>query len=258
MFREMREIVRQNLIEQLPSIIDASDLSRPKADSQRMDQGFFQQLTALFAATRGSINREVGERQIQFEAEKFATETDNMSRDNLAKAFKSAIGVDLTGDDSFISEQIQIFTTNNVNLIQNVQNELMTEIERLTLSGIQKGERASVIKQKILGRVKDKEGFTGRFKKAETRAKLIARDQITKLNGNINETRQKSLGVRKYKWRDSGDNRVRESHKLDGEIFFWDKNKSESGKTKPRGSLNPGEDFQCRCYAEPVIDTEDL
>lgn len=48
-----------------------------------------------------------------------------------------------------------------------------------------------------------------------------------------------------YIWRTQGDSRVRPSHAAnDGRIFAWD---------DPPGTGHPGEDFGCRCWAEPYI-----
>ncbi len=80
----------------------------------------------------------------------------------------------------------------------------------------------------------------------ESRAELIARDQTLKLNAAINQAHQRSVGVDSYVWSTSGDERVRDSHaELDGQTFRWD---------APPEPGNPGEDFQCRCVALPIID----
>lgn len=61
-----------------------------------------------------------------------------------------------------------------------------------------------------------------------------------------------SQSTRYYIWRTQGDDKVRESHAAnDGQVFEWD---------NPPGTGNPGEDYNCRCYAEPldkVIVTEE-
>lgn len=80
---------------------------------------------------------------------------------------------------------------------------------------------------------------------SESRAELIARDQTLKLNGAINQAHQRSVGVEAYVWSTSGDERVRDSHAdLDGQTFAWN---------APPEPGHPGEDFQCRCVALPII-----
>lgn len=79
-----------------------------------------------------------------------------------------------------------------------------------------------------------------------SRADLIARDQTLKLNGQINEIRQRNAGVEKYVWSTSRDERVRETHQdLEGQTFAW---------TDPPEPGHPGQDYQCRCTAVPVIE----
>jgi SPP1 gp7 family putative phage head morphogenesis protein len=81
---------------------------------------------------------------------------------------------------------------------------------------------------------------------AESRAELIARDQTLKLNGQITATRQMRAGVERYTWSTSQDERVREAHaELEGQTFSW------SG---PPEVGHPGQDFQCRCVAVPVVE----
>lgn len=81
---------------------------------------------------------------------------------------------------------------------------------------------------------------------SESRAELIARDQTLKTLGGINEARQKDAGVDSYTWSTSLDERVRPDHEeLEGQVFSWG---------SPPEPGHPGEDFQCRCVAIPVID----
>ncbi len=83
---------------------------------------------------------------------------------------------------------------------------------------------------------------------SDSRAKLIARDQVAKLNGQLTRERQEEIGVSGYIWRTVGDERVRDSHdEVDGQFFSWDSPPSETDGN------HPGEDFQCRCWPEPVL-----
>lgn len=81
---------------------------------------------------------------------------------------------------------------------------------------------------------------------SESRAELIARDQTLKTLGALNEARQTKAGVTSYVWSTSLDGAVRPEHAaLEGQTFFWD---------DPPEPGHPGEDYQCRCSAIPVID----
>ena len=80
---------------------------------------------------------------------------------------------------------------------------------------------------------------------SESRAELVARDQTLKLNGAITQIRQENAGIDAYTWSTSLDERVREEHvALEGQTFSW---------ASPPAVGHPGEDYQCRCVAIPVI-----
>ena len=82
---------------------------------------------------------------------------------------------------------------------------------------------------------------------AEKHVRLIARDQVSKLNGQLNRARQVSAGIEKFVWRTQRDPRVRDAHEaIDGGVFSWTDGAPEIGF--------PGEPIQCRCYGLAVID----
>jgi len=84
-----------------------------------------------------------------------------------------------------------------------------------------------------------------RFGVSNSRAQLIARDQVLTLNSQLNRSKQQSAGIREYRWSTSRDERVRESHQdLDGQTFSWDVGSPEG---------HPGEPVNCRCTAIPII-----
>ena len=65
----------------------------------------------------------------------------------------------------------------------------------------------------------------------------LTRDQTNKLIGQLNEVRQTELGVERYVWATSGDDRVRPSHAdNDGTEFAW---------SNPPATGHPGEEIQC-------------
>lgn len=75
----------------------------------------------------------------------------------------------------------------------------------------------------------------------------LTRDQTSKLTGQLNQARQTELGVDRYRWRDSADERVRPLHQdYNGQIFAWN---------DPPPDGHPGQPIQCRCVAVAVLDT---
>lgn len=79
------------------------------------------------------------------------------------------------------------------------------------------------------------------------KAKLIARDQTSKLNSALTQVRCQASGISEYIWVTSADERVRDTHRAnDGKRFRFDSPPPETG--------NPGDDINCRCTASPVVD----
>jgi SPP1 gp7 family putative phage head morphogenesis protein len=115
------------------------------------------------------------------------------------------------------------------------------------------------------------------FDVSENRARLIGRDQTSKLNGQLTEERQTNLGIEEYIWSNSQDERVRgnpdgvypdasPSHwEMEGMICRWDDpsvyREPDSGPDdwQPRSNIDgpeehPGEPIICRCVALPNLD----
>lgn len=87
-------------------------------------------------------------------------------------------------------------------------------------------------------------------KTTEKRAMFIARDQSSKLNAALTQARHEDVGIKKYMWSASLDERVRESHaEKDGQIFEYSNPPADTG--------HPGHDFNCRCVQIPVLDNNE-
>ncbi len=131
----------------------------------------------------------------------------------------------------------------NVRLVSSIPVQLLDQVESTVREGIAAGTHVDGLRRAL----------EERFSVAESRAELIARDQIGKLQGQLAEGRARELGVDTYVWRVSGgprgDGRVRPMHlELDGSKQRF----SDPPVTNSDGDRNnPGEDFQCRCNAEP-------
>lgn len=89
----------------------------------------------------------------------------------------------------------------------------------------------------------------------ENKAKFLARQETSLLMVKLKETRYTSSGIQKYKWRCVAGTKlhpVRPFHKkLDGSIQTW----SNPPIDDPNGSRhNPGENYNCRCVAVPIVE----
>ena len=98
-------------------------------------------------------------------------------------------------------------------LIKTIPQESLSRMREIVMDGYRNGETTTSIVRKI----------QRAYSVDRRHAQLLARDQIAKLNSNIAQQQQRDAGVEEYIWSDSGDGRVRPSHKkLNGKRFRWD------------------------------------
>lgn len=186
-----------------------------------------------------------------------------ISRTRWYQMAKHVMGVDLIQAEPWIDAEARAFIQNNVTLIKKLSDDTAREIEGIVMNGFRSGKRIETMKKEILGTPLE----PGKFSKVEHRARLIARDQTSKLWGDLTRLRQQDVGVEMYIWRTAKDERVRPTHAaLEGKYCRWDDatvyadtlQEAMAGNWKKRKSsmilLHPGEDFQCRCYAEAVFE----
>ena len=166
--------------------------------------------------------------------------TSDWSNKEWQKTMKSVMQVEFYQNEPWLSGLVDSFVKQNVNLITKLTSETTTDIHGIVDRGIVAGKRHETIMKEIISGTDLQKG---KFQTVRTRARLIARDQVAKLNGNLMRLRQTNLGITHYIWRTSLDERVRPTHAaLEGKRFSWD---------NPPDVGNPGEDYQCRCTAEP-------
>ena len=126
----------------------------------------------------------------------------------------------------------------NVQLIKTLQPQYLEQVREAVTEGIRRGDDFFSIRE----RLNQLESTNVKY-----RPQLIARDQMSKLTGDLNMFRQRDIGIREYIWRTVGDSAVRPSHKANnGKTFSWGAPPPQTG--------HPGHDINCRCVAEPVFD----
>lgn len=163
-----------------------------------------------------------------------------IARRNLAET-RRVIPIPLFLADAGVAPLVSVFRDQNVRLITSLGNDVLREVTLILERTGSEALRVEELRAEI----------QGRFGVARSRADLIARDQVLKLNGQITRQRQTTAGVTQYIWTTSKDERVREIHaELDGTTQDWNNPPvvSEDGRTE-----HPAGDFQCRCVAFPIL-----
>ena len=175
------------------------------------------------------------------------------------KFTKQVLGVPFTPFEPWLEDVMDIWTLRNHDLINSLTTEYIKKVNFIVPEGIVNGDTV----QKIMSD----------FRKMDTnmtrsRARLLARDQVGKLNGRLTKRRNQELGLDLYRWMTAQDERVRSKHKvLHGKIMRWDDNSvyadsiadARAGNWKSRSSIKgyigiPGQDIQCRCTSQAVFD----
>jgi SPP1 gp7 family putative phage head morphogenesis protein len=143
--------------------------------------------------------------------------------------------------------------TNNMKIY--IKNFTEAEIKKLR-EEIEKSVLAGERYDSMVSKIKKSYGVS------ENKAKFLARQESRLAKTKFEEARYGEVGVREYKWHavnGSSKHPTRPCHKkladlsAKGKTFRWDQppNTAEPGEA-PRYN-NPGQDFNCRCTARPVV-----
>lgn len=254
------------VIAALPALIEGAQISR--ADSARNDIDETQRLKALIAEAAAASERAVTQHEVEALARKFADRTQLYQREQISRQVRRALGVDPIFRDKGLTARVEQFTHENIALVKRIPQRLHGELESMVTRAVAGGVRGAPTGPELSAAAKKKSRTLAaqieeRFQVSEKHARVIARDQIGKFYAGVNHARQKEMGVSRFIWRTVGDERVRGNpggkypdaepshYDLDGEEFSYDNPPTPPGANEP---LLPGEDYQCRCWAEPVFE----
>ena len=187
-----------------------------------------------------------------------------MQSRRFANLIRRSVGIELPSTlTPKISTALESSVVKNVSLIKTIPEQYFTKIESLIHENVTQGRTGGNL-------IADIRALNNVTKK---RAKLIARDQTSKLVSNLNMERQKAVGIPGYQWRNSKDERVRgksnpnglykksrfDHWSREGKYYLWEYSSKKiiapNGKpyNNPPADGHPGQPIQCRCTADPVI-----
>ncbi len=210
----------------------------------------------IFSGIRIRFIQAMSDDRIDQVARETANSVDNKARSQFTKQFKTVFNVNPIASEPWLQQEVNTFVSENASLIKTLPTESLADIEQMVF----RDAKRQLSPQQIAAKIEDI------FETTESRARLIARDQVSKFNGRLSQVRQKQIGITRYVWQTSEDGRVRnlgntggysDHARLNGKIFDWDNPPVTVFRGKRAGETNhPAEDIQCRCHALPVI--EDL
>lgn len=189
-------------------------------------------------------------------------ETINKFNKKEADAFsKIALGEAWNAEEPWLAKTLVDWASTQVSLITKASNDMKASVTKRVRDGVEKGLAGGEIERLI---ARDLPGISFR------RARVIARDQASKLNAELTQGRMTDAGLETYTWETSMDERVRGNptgiypralpshYSMQGRVCRWDNPsvcRDASGEWVPRPAdaptNHPGMEIMCRCVAVP-------
>lgn len=145
---------------------------------------------------------------------------------------------------SAVGKAAQQLHTEQVTLITSLPLDAAMRAQKYAQEAMAGGARASYAAKLI--------AKTGEV--TASRAMLIARTETAKANATLTQARAEAVGITHYIWRTMQDGDVRDSHAhMEGKVCRFD----DPPDVDEGGAYNPGNIYNCRCFAEPLITKPD-
>ena len=228
------EDMRSDTVKALMPLIEQPSIG----DGKRIvNDSIFSDFKTAFSKTANTVKAKVSGIASAL-AQTVVSKQGQQSDNQLSAMILSKTGIDFSGlmSDSVLKEAVDEAVAANIALINSIPQQYLDRVEQAVMASLQAGTLNDTLADDLL----KIEGVT------KNRAKLIARDQLGKINSRLSQIRQQSLGITHYFWSTSHDERVRARHRRwDGDLIAWD---------NPPIDGHPGQAIQCRCTAIPDLD----
>ena len=161
---------------------------------------------------------------------------------DFTKTVSKVIGISVDLTDSQKETIADEFSENLKLFIKDFTDEQVLILRKDVEDAVFAGIRAEELQKTIIDR----------FGVSESKAKFLAKQEISLLTSKYKQAKYEEVGVRKYKWSISNV-RTRPDHRaLNGKVFSFDDPPISNQNTGARN--NPGEDFGCNCVAIPIVE----
>ncbi len=243
-------LLNELLKKYLPKIKRAAEAEESKAQRQDGKADLIAIVQKVFDDMVFDLQKDVEGFPLYDRIEAMAKLTQKLSITDWKKQVKATVGIDLAEDyynGDLFKQLLQDWVDNNIGMIKKIPQTSLNNMRNIVIESYQSGKSTRSIMKEI----------QRAYNISKSHARLIARDQIAKLNSEITRFQQEDAGITQYIWSTSHDSRVRDSHNaLEGKRFSWNDPPVVDEKTGRR--CHPGEDYQCRCVALAVFDIDTL
>ena len=193
-------------------------------------------------------------------ARRIVGKTAAINAKRFSESADKTIGIDLKGfltrSTPEVLDFLEISTQYNASLIKSISAEFHQEISKTIMDNVYAGERSTNLITQLMDR----------YHVSESKAKFLARDQTSKMNGDLTRVRAEAIGAKTYIWSGSLDERERESHRVmegklckysDPTVYSDDGGKTWKKRKAIKGvELHPSQDYRCRCVGRAVVNFE--
>jgi len=237
--RVMGKTSLEYVLFRLPSLVEQAKMERFDQNNKRLDADLVNNVEEIIKATVLTSSTFISDPTLNELTGQQAIRISTYNKSQLIKVVRSAVSVNPLMSEPYLIPQIRLFQAENAALIKKLSVEQAARMEQTLFRNLAAGKGVKVIKEELVNN----------FNIGENRARRIARDQTNKFNGNLAQLRQQELGIDRYWWSGSLDERERQTH-LNNEKkeYTWDKPSPITG--------HPGSDPLCRCTAQPIITDE--
>lgn len=207
-------------------------------------------------------------------AENWVGKVNRYNKEKFMSHMRKVLGIDIGAIvDEAMKDDLEVMVMESAHYIKSIPSYLVGHVaDRVVqhFKGIPMPEGRTLRQQ-----IKEE------FKVSDGRAKVLARDQTSKMNTSISAIRQVNLGIDCYIWKTVEDERVvgkpggvypktTKLHKnhyiMQGLLCKWadptvysdDKGATWKPRTAQMPHNHPGDDIMCRCRPAPFIDIEKL
>lgn len=206
-------------------------------------------LSELITDDAGTLNTTIGitERQMALLAaaagmsvDEWIRSVETWHRGRFAATFNpTGVKIGTLLDRNDVTDTLAAVLGENVALIRSLDDQMRNGISGAVFRGLQ-----ARIPARDLAREVRKVAGVG-----QSRAELIAADQLQKLTGALDEQRQKQAGIGKFEWVHSRKAKPRPEHVVrDGKVYAWT---DPVAKNDP-----PGRAIRCGCRARAVLEID--
>ncbi|WP_446936600.1 phage head morphogenesis protein [Lysinibacillus fusiformis] len=209
-----------------------------RQDASFVEDGLLDGLKKMFNSLKSKASEIFTTKRSDLAASTFVKNINRFNLHNLEQQMKVK-GIDLVSTEPWLKDFLHTKISENVAFIKSIHEDYFARVENAVRDGVKQGRTIRHIREQL----EEEVGIS------KNKAQFIAVDQAGTILGHMTAQRHQQIGIDKFKWLTSHDERVRDSHKALGNgVFSYDDPPTVNGRI-----VLPGEDYRCRCVEIPVF-----